>query len=207
MSAQDADRDGLFRTEQMPAETVPTDTLNGVDSGVATLVASADIEPGQLVRRPMFVTKVRQTGGLAVPDGKIAVTVAVGTAQEVAGYLGAGSKVAIFDTFNTAEGYGRTPAGDGMSKQHNYNQATRLLLTGVPVLSVGASGSGSTGHALASSAAGGTEAVLVTVAVSQAEAEKLVHGAQTGALYLALLTDTSQTEPGAGVDNRSVFGR
>jgi pilus assembly protein CpaB len=209
-SAQDADRDGLFKTEQMPAETVPADTLDGVDSAVAGLVAGADIEAGQLVRRPMFVAKKQQTGGLDIPDGKIAVTVAVGAPQEVAGYLQTGSKIAIFDTFNTMEGAGRTPAGDGLTKQHNYVQATRLLLTGVKVLSIGAASAsttdGSSGRALAAGTTGGTDTVLVTVAVNQVEAEKLVHGAQTGALYLALLTDTSKTEPGDGVDNHTVFG-
>jgi len=208
-SAKDADSEGLFRVEEMPAETVPADTLGSVDSELASLVASADIQAGQLVLRPMFVAKQQQTGGLAIPDGKIAVSVAVTGPQRVAGYVRSGSRIAIFDTFNTLEGHGSTPAGDGLqSRQHQFNQATRLVLTDVEVIALGPQGgSGESGGALsATGTAQPTDAVLVTVAVKQGDAEKLIHAAQTGALYLALLTDSSETAPGAGVDNRTVFG-
>jgi pilus assembly protein CpaB len=69
-------------------------------------------------------------------------------------------------------------------------------------------GGAKTSGALASDNAGVTgDTVLVTVAVDQRQAEKLIHAAQTGAIYLALVTDSSKTAPGAGVDNRTVFGR
>jgi pilus assembly protein CpaB len=47
--------------------------------------------------------------------------------------------------------------------------------------------------------------VMVTVAVSQEEAERLVHAVQTGTLYLALLDDSSNVTSGPGVDNKSLF--
>ena len=50
-----------------------------------------------------------------------------------------------------------------------------------------------------------TRTLLVTVAATQQEAERLVHGTQTGALYLALLGDTSVVKPGPGVDNKTLF--
>ena len=213
-SAGDAQRDGLLRAEAMPAETIPPDAVTDVTGDLSPLVASADIQPGQLLLRAMFVAKEQRSGGLSIPERKIAVTVSVTGAQRVAGYVQPGSKVAVFDTFNVLEGKGRTPAGDGLQKQHTYNQATRLLLTGVEVLAVGAAeqtssdGSGKpSGGLAANGAAGGAgDTVLVTVAVTQAEAEKLIHAAQTGAVYLALVTDRSATSPGPGVDNRSIFG-
>jgi pilus assembly protein CpaB len=152
------------------------------------------------------------TGGLKIPAGKVAVSVSVSGSQRVAGYAQAGSKVAVFDTFNVAEGHGRTPAGDGLQKQHQYNQATRLVLSSVEVLAVGPQGSGASagspksGALAADTGNSSSDQVLVTVAVGQADAEKLVHAAQTGAVYLALLTDTSRTSPGDGVDNRTIFG-
>jgi pilus assembly protein CpaB len=216
-SARHADSDGLFRKAEMPKETVPSDALSEVGSDLADLVTSADIQPGQLVLRPMFVTEAQRPGGLAIPDGKIAVSVALGAPQRVAGYVQVGSKIAIFDTFNVAEGQGRTSAGDPLSqRQHKYNQATRVVLASVEVIALGPKtpDAGKDGDstkqsgALASQTAGtASDIVLVTVAVDQAEAEKLVHTAQTGALYLALLTDTSTTSAGEGVDNRTVFGR
>jgi pilus assembly protein CpaB len=211
-SAHQADLDGLLRTEEMPAETVPADALAAVGSDLADLVASSDIQAGQLVLRPMFVTKTEQTGGLKIPDGKIAISVAVTSSQQVAGFVQVGSKVAVFDTFNVAEGSARTPAGDGLQKQHQYNQATRLVLSSVEVLAIGPQGSGGAdakkggAMAAADTANGSSGMVLVTVAVDQADAEKLIHAVQTGAVYLALLTDTSKTAPSQGVDNRTVFG-
>jgi pilus assembly protein CpaB len=215
-SAGAAWRDGLLRAETMPAETVPADAVDEVGTDLATLVTSGDIQPGQLLLRPMLVGELSQTSGLAIAEGKIAVSVAVSGAQRVAGYVKAGSTVAVFDTFNVMEGQGRTPAGDGLQKEHSYNQATRLLLPTAEVVAVGPEGSGGTGSgatggaaqsgALSSGTATTADTVLVTFAVTQADAEKLIHAAQTGALYLALVTDTSRTAPGAGVDNRSVFG-
>lgn len=210
-TAKDAESEGLFRTEEMPAETVPADVVGSVDTDLASLVANADIQAGQLVLRPMFVAKQQQTGGLAIPDGKLAVSIRVAAAPRVAGYVQAGSKVAVFDTFNMLEGAGRTPAGDGLqTRQHGYNQATRLLLTNVEVIALGGQASSGDGdkdeNGLAgSSTAAGDDTVLVTVAVSQADAEKLIHATQLGAVYLALLTDSSQTSPSQGVDNGSVF--
>jgi pilus assembly protein CpaB len=213
-SAHDADSGGLLRPAVMPAETVPADALEGVDEQVANLVAGADIQPGQLVLRPMFVAKQQQTGGLTIPDGKVAVSVAVTAPQRVAGYVQKGSRIAIFDTFNVLEDAGLTPAGDGLqNRQHKYNQATRLVLTDVEVIALGSQGGGETsggatsgGGALSGGgSAAGADTVLVTVAVDAIAAAKLVQAAQTGALYLALMTDSSATTPGAGVDNRTIF--
>jgi pilus assembly protein CpaB len=213
-TAGNAERDGLLRPTVLPAETVPADAVTEVAADLSGLVAGGDIQPGQLLLRGMFVAEQQQTGGLALGEGKIAVSVSVSAAQRVAGYLRAGSKVAVFDTFTVLEGTPRTPAGDGLQKNHGYNQATRLVLRSVQVIAVGQQaaateeGTAQEG-ALAANRSTGTsgDAVLVTVAVDQADAEKLIHAAQTGAIYLALLTDTSKTAPSAGVDNRTVFGR
>jgi Flp pilus assembly protein CpaB len=209
-SAGDANRDGLLRVEQMPAETVPADVLGSV-AELSDLVASSDIQAGQLVLRPMFVTKSERTGGLKIPAGKVAVSVALNGAKRVAGFVEIGSKVAVFDTFNEAEGYGHTPAGDGLIKQHPFVQGTRLVLTGAEVLGVGPAGAAADdttkkAGGLAGAAADPTsDAVLVTLAVSQAEAEKLILAAEAGSVYLALVTEDSETGPSNGVDNRTLF--
>lgn len=207
-----ARRDGLLRTEVMPAETVPAGAVSDVGADLTDLVASGDIQAGQLLLREMFVAERAQASGLSLDDGKIAVTVAVAGAERVAGYVAVGSKVAVFDTFNVSESDPGTPAGDGLRvRQHDYNQATRLVLKSVEVVAVGLPAT-TTGDGTAKQGALGSDGtpgdeVLVTVAVDQGDAEKLIHAAQTGAIYLALLTDTSKTAPGAGVDNRTVFGR
>ncbi|HET6213927.1 MAG TPA: Flp pilus assembly protein CpaB [Micromonosporaceae bacterium] len=201
--------EGYVQRVRMPAETVPADTLASLDD-LGKLVLTSDVQQRQLVLRGMFGDASAVTDGLAIPKGKVAVTVLLGAPQQVAGYVRPGSKIAVFDTYTTLDGKGRVPAGDGLSRDHNANQATQLLLPRVEVIAVGGNGSGgetSTQPTDAASpgAAAQTGSVLVTVAVTQHDAERLVHAAQTGTLYLALLTESSTVTPGPGVDNHSLF--
>lgn len=48
---------------------------------------------------------------------------------------------------------------------------------------------------------------MVTVAVTDEEATRLVHALRTSSLYLALVTDDSDVNPGGGVDNHSLFDK
>jgi len=188
----------LVEQQQMPKSTVPANALSELDTSIADLVTSAEIAEGQLVTKAMFTEEASLAKGISIPDGMIAVTVPTEAWQRAGGLIQKGSKVAVFDTFTVMEGKGNTPAGDGLSKQYEHNQSTRLLLSSVEVLSVvdekKAAEDGDIGKA------------IVTVAVKQTDAERLIHGQQTGTLYFALLGGKSEITPGNGVDNRSLFG-
>lgn len=203
-AAGEASRRGLLRTERMPRDTVSTDALTTVDASVAELVAGADIQPGQLVLRSMFAAELPTTSGLAIPAGKVAVTVQFTVVQQVAGHLAVGSHVVIFDTFTVLGGQS-APSGDGLPKAPGDVQATRVLLPDVEVLAVGraAPANSPEGEPAAEPVA---DTVLVTVAVDQIQAELLILRAQTGSLYLALRTDDSKIESGPGVDTRTLGG-
>jgi pilus assembly protein CpaB len=199
---------GYVERVVMPASSVPADAVGSIDAGLEELVVTSDLQQRQVLLRGSFGEAAVRTGGLAVPDGKVAITVEIGDAERVAGHVEAGAEVAVFDTFTVAEGPGRTPAGDGLSTDHKYTQATRLLLPRVEVLAIGERVEADDTKAKKDSTSdekSKTQKVLVTVAVSQAEAEKLVLAATTGSLYFALLSDTSQVQPGGGVDNRTLF--
>lgn len=188
----------LVGKQQMPKSSVPDNSLSELDTSIADLVTSSELAEGQLVTRALFTEAASLAKGISIPDGMIAVTVPTEAWQRAGGLIQKGSKVAVFDTFTVMDGKGNTPAGDGLSKQYEHNQSTRMLLSGVEVLSVvdekKASEDGDVGKA------------IVTVAVKQADAEKLIHGQQTGTLYFALLGGKSEVAPGNGVDNRSLFG-
>jgi pilus assembly protein CpaB len=86
-----------------------------------------------------------------------------------------------------------------------------VLLSGVKVLAVGTS---TTAHDPSTTSQDTTQTngnqgpqatTLYTVAVTQAQAEVLVHGIQTGTLYLALLTDDSAPTTDGGVNDRNLF--
>jgi pilus assembly protein CpaB len=197
----------------MPAATVPADALGGIDAPLLAQAVTADQQPRQLLLRGAFDAPAVRSGGLPVPDGTLAVSVSMRVPAQVAGYVLPGSSVAVFDTFTVAEGKGpgQVPAGDGLASSHDANQATRLLLPKVQVLAIGGRGTpgAQVGPQPAPSPSGGQQgdsaSVLVTVAVTQDQAQRIVHSAQTGNLYLALLGNGAEAKPGPGVDNHSLF--
>ncbi|HET9517714.1 MAG TPA: RcpC/CpaB family pilus assembly protein [Actinoplanes sp.] len=211
-------RDGGYTGRvTMPAATVPPDAIAEIDDLLATLAVTAELQPSQLLLRGMFGSSTRASGGLALPDGKMAVSVELTAAARVAGYVRPGSKVAVFDTFTVREGKGRVPAGARLSDNYEYNHATRVLLPRVEVLAVGERGSvgavtatntDDADDADAASAKNAPKAgvtMLVTLVATQDEAEKLIHASLTGTLSFALLDDTAAITPGAGVDNDTLF--
>ncbi len=200
-SAGAALRNGLLRLEKMPAETVPANALGEIGADLAKLVATADVQAGQLVLKPMFAAAKPASSGLPIPEGKVAVSIELGAPQRVAGYVRTGSQIAVFDTYTVMDEKSGTPSGAGLEKQHESTQVTRLLLPKVEVLALGAP---PVPNAKSGDSAG-QDGVLVTVAVTQAEAERLIQRSQFGSLHLALLTDSSQISQGDGTNSKSVF--
>lgn len=187
---------GLLRAEPMPAESVPAEALGKVGPEIAELVAGADIPPGQLILRSLFVAELPTSTGLAIPDGKVAVTVALGVTEQVAGFVRAGSMVAVFDT-----------RGGGTAQKGGVT-TTRVLLPEVEVLAVGPAPAG--GQAAQSTsngaAAPATGQIMLTFAVDTAQAERLILATRTGSLHLALLTEQTGVKAGTRMDTTSLFG-
>jgi len=186
----------------VPASSVPADALAAIPTDLNDLVVTADVQPSQLIMRGMFGQPTTLSGGLAIPEGKVAVTVQVGIPQQVAGYVRPGSQIAIFDTYNT---------GNNASSTTNTAKTTRVLLPRVEVIATGAfftdgstSSDQQSGEVGTGQRAGG-QTMVVTVAVTQPEAERLIQATATGALYFALLTDSSDVKPGPGVTNLTMF--
>ncbi|GAA3448126.1 Flp pilus assembly protein CpaB [Planomonospora venezuelensis] len=199
---------GLVEQVRMPAETVPADALGAVDAGLDALALTAGLQPRQLLLRGMFAAPERTTGGLPIPEGKMAVSVEMTAAADVSGYVRPDTQVVVFDTFNVLKGRTGVPSGDRLAEGHETNRATRVLLPRVQVLAVGPRRAAASAAEPADAAEQDPQqerTLLVTVAVNQDEAERLVHAAQTGTLYLGLLTDTADVGPGPGVDNHSLF--
>ncbi|MFC0036837.1 Flp pilus assembly protein CpaB [Actinomadura rayongensis] len=184
--------DGYARTERMPEQSVPDDVLHAVGPAEASLVLSAGLKAGELIRRPLLVTP-SASQYFTVPKGKLAMTIALSDAQRVAGYVKAGSKVAVFAAYKLLDSKG-TPRGEA--------GGARLLMSDIDVLSVGLSGKKDN--------KGDETTTLVTLAVTQQEAEKIVWGTQGGkvdnALYLGLQTDASELDPNSpGVSSFGLF--
>lgn len=214
-TARDAESRGLLTTTTLPRRTVPAEALTSIAS-IRDQVALSDIVAGELLLPSRFGARLSDKPAISLPAGDVAVSVSLTDPEHVGGFVAPGADVAVFDTFNAYDGNQKpwTPAGNGIADRFEYNRATRVLLPRVQVLAVGAEttttqvapGDTSPTPAPQPSAApttGGT--VLLTLAVNQREAAKLIQAAQTGHLYFALLDDHSETNAGSGVDNRTLF--
>ena len=210
-SAQDA---GFLTTETLPRKVVPATAIAKLQAADAALVFASDVTPGEMLQRPRLVAKVEPPNRLVIPAGKLAVTISLQDPARVSSFVTVGSNVAVFDSYTVFEGNegGRwTPSGDGLSGGFDKNKATRVLLPRAQVIAVGESfvkeeQPKQVDEAAPPAAAGDVTQTLLTLAVDQREAEKLIHGTQTGTLYLGLL-DTYEVKPGPGVDNRTLFDR
>jgi pilus assembly protein CpaB len=210
-SAKDA---GLITSEVLPRKAVPATALAELQTADDPLVFASDVTPGEILQRPRLVAKVDAPDRLVIPEGRMAVTVSLSDPARVASFVDVGSEIAVFDSYNVYEGNEGsrwTPSGDHLQDEFDRNKATRVLLPRVKVLAVGTSFTfepptkpEDVGPALGAAVVGDVTQTLITVAVTQREAEKLIHGTQTGTLYLGLL-GTSQVTPGPGVDNRTLF--
>jgi pilus assembly protein CpaB len=156
-------------------------------SGIDDQVALAPIAAGEPILESQF-GEANQTGTLPIPPEKMAVSVQLDDPARVAGFVGPKSRVAIFLTSADAGG----------------DQTTRLLLDDIEVI---AAGQTTVTESSGSDEQGQTEELpraLLTLAVDQEEAQKIVYGTQNGRMYFALLREDSTvdpTDPGTSADN------
>lgn len=196
----------LVELLRMPAGTLPDgEVLTEIPADLDKLVLTSDLQSGQLVLRRMFSESTRTSGGLAIPEGKMAVSFEATMAEQVAGYVRPGSQVAVFVTYRIVPDTKVKSVGRDTSDDP---EGTSVLLPKVEVIAVGTYG----GDGETTTTPRDEEVredpdddrravVLVTVAATDAEAAKIIHAAEGDALYLALLSDSSKVQPGTGVDS------
>jgi pilus assembly protein CpaB len=193
-SAQQASDLGAIDTREYLAKSVEGLPAMSDISAIATQVALAPIQPGEPILATQF-GDLADASSLPIPDGKLAVSLQLGDPQRVAGFVTPGAEVAIMLT--TAETSGPN-AGQ---------EATRFLLPSVEVIATGATTIVPTTTGTGSSAQ--TEALpkaIMTLAVSQAEAQKIVYGSQHGQMYFTLLGKGAKVDPGdTGTTAKNLF--
>jgi pilus assembly protein CpaB len=159
---------------------------------------NADLAPKQLLMRGQFTTGISATPGAGVPDGKLAVTVEVTMAPGVAEKVAGGDRVTVFVTYPKGQ-----PAAD---------QKTRILLPAATVISITV-GTPTPSDVTPSPAPTKTrnstseqqQSYPATLAVSAADAVRLVHAAQTGLIYLALVGAKASVSPAPAVNYSSLW--
>jgi pilus assembly protein CpaB len=127
------------------------------------------------------------------------VTIQMCVQKAVAGYVHAGSQIAIFNTFYKAPAgsVSWSCSGTTFSKGATWIH-TRLVLNDVQVLAVGPASSGgqtTTTGAFSQNSSATQSTVMVTVALNQLDAERLIELAETALPYMAVVTSSSGTTP------------
>lgn len=184
---------GKFEKKAVPANTVldgAQDDLQGLDGEVAL----TSVYAGEQVIAAKWggSTDVDVTSKvIAIPKGKMAVTVNLTDPQRVAGFAKPGSEVAVF-------------VAVAPDKTDTYYAGT--LLQKVTVLGVGDTSTITTTKTTKEGEST-TEPIpqtLVTLAVTQKEAERLAWGTSFGTLSLGLVNDATKLDKSARITDKNL---
>ncbi|WP_028636000.1 Flp pilus assembly protein CpaB [Nocardioides sp. URHA0032] len=164
------------------------DVLDGAGATADALkgeVALVPIYPGEQLIAAKFGSSAEAAATLPIPPGKMAVSVNLTDAARVSGFLEPGSEVSVFLN-GTDPQTGQT--------------FTRLLLPRVTVLGVGSTAPVTT-TTTGDDGAPTTEELprtLLTVAVDQKDAQKVLYASSNGELAFALINGDSKVKGGGG---------
>jgi len=192
-TAADAAKAGAFELKTFAKNSVAPGALSDI-TPIANEVALSTVFPGQQILAAQFGA-AGSTSALPIPADKIAISVQLNDPARVAGFVQPGSNVAIFLTANST----------GANGLGNF---TRMLLPKVQVVAVGPTTTTSQTSTDSQTGQTNTEQIsraILTLALTQQEAQKVIYSSQNGALYFALLTSNSKVKPDQGVDGHNLF--
>lgn len=161
-------------------------------SGLAGQLALTRIYPGEQIIEEKFGTSSEGASAqLPIPDDQIAISVNLSDPARVAGFVNPNSEVTIFVT-------GTNPVDS--------QTFSRMLLDRIAVLGVGST----TPITTTTTTEEGTTTeqlprTLLTLAVTKAQAEKILYAQSVGELAFGLTTETSQLPPGQGANADNLF--
>jgi pilus assembly protein CpaB len=185
---------GKISLQQIPQTVV--DANAGSETSTEALkgkIASVPVLAGQVIVAGQFgSTVVAPTTSLNIPKGMIAISVNLTDPDRVAGNIQNGSQVAIFVTGTLTGGAGASTNPDAAV------QSTKLLLPKVTVLNVGSPVpiSTTTTDQTGTQTTETLPRTLLTIAVTQKDAQKVIVASKALDLTFGLLTDKSQVHSG-----------
>ena len=130
---------------------------------------------------------------LPIPEGKIAISIAVEDAARVGYFIRPGAEVAVISTL--------------IDRTTQAPIVTRTLLDKVVVLAAGDTSAIADGSSGDDEEEGGEDGIkqLLTVAVTQRQAEQVRFAEKAGELSVALLNSASDVDADKGVDGENLF--
>ena len=194
-----ADVKAKVRTEIVPAKVAMPGRVTDLTS-LDGRVATVDLQPGEQLLSARFVRPdaLQAPGTVKVPAGLQEVSVLLEPQRAVGGRLAAGNTVGVVVSLKPDGGKPETHA------VLHHVLVTRIQ--GAPAPADGSEGSGTTQTASASSATP-TQSLLVTLAVSAAQAEAVVFGAEHGTLWLTLESKDARTGGTDVITPDNIYGK
>jgi pilus assembly protein CpaB len=184
-----------FVLKAIPRDAIVPGALSN-PADIADKVALQQIVAGEQILPAQWGDKTSYSQ-LQIPSGQMAVSVQMTDPGRVAGFVTPGSQVAVFlDAKPELLIGGNTPSGAATASPQTkveLPQFVRLLIPKATVLA-----SGPTTLLPPTSSTGNTDQVakaILTLAVDQKDAQRLILSAQHGVLYFALLRDDSKIVP------------
>lgn len=162
--------------------------------GISDLEALTTLYPGEQVVPEKLGKDAAAATTLPIPAGKMAISINLSDPARVAGFLNPGAEVAVIYS-------GKSPTTG--------QPFTRTLLTRVTVLGVGSS-TPQPVAAPAQDAAQPAETVartLLTLALSQTDAQRILYAQGAGELTFALLTSGAKVNDTTSVDSTNLFAK
>ena len=178
------------RSEAIPKTAVPDGALETLSQKEGTVTA-VDLQPGeQLLASRLIDPRDLVPGTVPVPDGLEEVTLLLAPERLLGGRIEAGDIVTVYSSFKAED---EMPADATVPPEvKGWKQSTGLLFQDVLVTAVQKAAADTKNSAGAES---GVEmpngSAFVTVARTDADAAKLVFGAEFGTLWLSKQTPTS----------------
>ncbi|GIE98422.1 RcpC/CpaB family pilus assembly protein [Paractinoplanes rishiriensis] len=197
----------LVRQVLMPARTVPSGALVRMENGLDGLELNTELHPDQMLLRRQFEdaapTAPSPAPTFSLPAGKIAVSVELSTGRQVAGNVDPGAVVKVFHTYPRQETVGRRQTTDVVIDR------ARVISVGerapvaspTPAVSVAPSTGAEVAPTVLPADPAGGEILLryvVTLAVTQSEATRLINGYNDGYLHLGLVSAPAPAPSKAG---------
>jgi pilus assembly protein CpaB len=191
-SAAQAQAEGKIELTAVPKANVVPGALTSV-APVSGQVALFAIYPGEQILAARFGTTEASQQTLAVPNGKVAVSVELTDPGRVAGFVTPGSHVAVFVTF-TASGDPTQPSS-----------FTRVLVPDVEVLAVGPTTVVTQTDPAADPSADGVAQTVLTVALVQRDADRVIFASTNNVLSFGLLGKGTKITPDPGVTQQDLL--
>ena len=188
----DAQSQGAIQLGTVTQQDKLTDALSDL-SAVDGQVALTNIYPGEQITTSKFGATAASSTELTLPKGKLAISISLTDPGRVAGFVQPGDNVSIFMS--------------GTGQGGNAGTFTQLLLPKIEVVAVGST-TVTTTTTTDASGQQTTEQLpktLMTLAVDQKDAQKIIYASGNGELAFGLLNKDSTVKPGGAVTDQNLF--